>query len=215
MLTVLLDAAAGTFPPVDGEVVFMPPLRAGREAVLSLTGRAYVATRLSEGDFAELPLDGFGAALAPGVLACLAGTHGEVGVVDATLVAFGVDGGGLPARCDLDGHPRVRHARALREDVRVYGDGRGLVTIARGLAGRAELSVETRSGSQERGAGRGLIRVVRPTRSRMSSASQILPMSRRTAAGKAGCLDELLDAARHQDLRERSRHRPSGSKQSG
>lgn len=58
---------------------------------------------------------------------------------------------------DYDDHPRVRGARHHRRDVRVLGDGRGLVTIGTGLAGRTELSVETVSGDPGRGAGRELI----------------------------------------------------------
>lgn len=125
-------------------MVFVPPLRPDLEAVVSLTGRAYLATGLCRADFGEQPLDGFGATLAPGVLARLAGDGGEVGVLDATLVGRGVAGAGLPVRHDVEDHPRVRHARAIREDVHVYGDGRGLVTLARGLAGRTELSVASR-----------------------------------------------------------------------
>lgn len=159
LLSVLHNAAAGRFPPADGGVVFVPPLGPGLEAVLSLTGRAYLATSLSAADFDGVALDGFGAALDPAVLLRLAGTGGEVGVIDATLVAFGTGPvqQSLPRRTDLDAHPRVQHARKLREDVHVYADDRGLVTIARGLAGRTEMSVETLDG-HEQGTGRSLIR---------------------------------------------------------
>lgn len=156
LLSVLTDAAADRFPPVDGRVVFMPPPRPGLEAVVSLTGRVYLLTSLTAPDFAGLPLDGFGAALAPEVLLRLAGRGGTVGVIDTTLVARGTGRGGPPPRTDLDAHPRVRHARALREDVRVHGDGRGLVTVARGLAGRTDMSVEA-APAHARGAGRSLV----------------------------------------------------------
>lgn len=158
LLGVLREAASGRFPPADGDVVFVPPLRPGLEAVVSLTGRAYLATELSALDFGGLRLDGLGAALAPAVLLRLAGAAGKVGVIDASLAARGTghSGDALPLRADLDGHPRVQHARSLREEVRVYGDARGLVTVARGLAGRTELSVEAADG-QEPGAGRSLI----------------------------------------------------------
>lgn len=156
LLSVLTDAASGRFPTVDGGVTFMPPLRPGLEAVVSLTGQVFLATSMAAPDFADLPLDGFGAALNPAVLLRLAGDGGVVGVVDATLVARGTGRGGPPPRADLDAHPRVEHARALRDEVQVFGDDRGLVTVARGLAGRTEISVETAPG-QERGAGRSLI----------------------------------------------------------
>lgn len=149
LLAVLLAAADGEFPPADGAAVYLPPLPRGLAAVVSLTGRVYLAT-----DHRLTGLDGFGSALAPEVLRHLAGPHGTVGVLDATLVRRGVGGGDLPVRTDLAEHPRVRHALELREDVRVHGDERGLVTVAAGLAGRTELSVEAFGP----GEGRGLIR---------------------------------------------------------
>jgi hypothetical protein len=152
LLAVLLDAARGVFPPADGRVVFLPPLDGGHAAVVSLTGRAYVASERT-----LLGLDAFGSALRPAVLSALAGPGGEVETLDVTLVAHGLGGAGLPVRHDLDDHPRVRHARAWRSRVRVHGDGRGLVAVACGLAGRTELSVEL-AGVGERGVGRGLIR---------------------------------------------------------
>jgi GNAT superfamily N-acetyltransferase len=94
----------------------------------------------------------------PAVLQRLAGAVGRIGVIDATLAAVGVGGGGLPEQSGLDEHPRVQLARALRKDVRVYGDERGLVTLARGLAGRTELSIEVRADQQGHGHGRSLIR---------------------------------------------------------
>lgn len=152
LLAVLVDAAAGLFPPADGRAVFLPQLDDGRAAVVSLTGRVYVASGRT------LPgLDAFGSALQPSTLSALAGPSGEVDTLDVTLAAHGLGGGALPARTDLDDHPRVRLARTLRRDVRVHGDERGLVTIARGLAGRTELSVEL-TGTGERGVGRELIR---------------------------------------------------------
>ena len=153
----LLAAADGVFPPVDGRVVLVPPLPGGLEAVVSFTGHAAVATALAGPDLADLALDGFGAALQPAVLLRLAGAGGSVGVIDLTLVARGVGGGRLPARHDVDDHPRVRHARGLRRNVRVHGDERGVVTLADGLAGRLEVSVEAPSDRQGTGAGRELV----------------------------------------------------------
>lgn len=148
LLDVLLAAADGVFPPADGRVVYLPPLPRAAAAVVSLTGRAYLAT-----DCRFSGLDGFGSALQPAVLRRIAGER-EVGTLDVTLVARGLGGGTLPARDDLDDHPRVRLARALREEVHVYGDDRGLVTVAAGLAGRTEMSVEVATP----GTGRTLIR---------------------------------------------------------
>ncbi|GLZ81579.1 N-acetyltransferase [Actinorhabdospora filicis] len=143
LLPVLLDAADGVFPEADGTVEILPPLPGGLECSLALTGRAYVATALPDAEVAALAPDGFGGSMAPDFLRGLAGPGGEIGVLDAVLVARGTGGGTLPARGDLAGHPRVRHALGLRAGVRVHGDERGLVTLAAGLAGRLELSIET------------------------------------------------------------------------
>ncbi len=154
LLSLLLEAAAGSFPPVDGQAQFLPPLGSGLEAVVSFTGRAYLVTAMLPEAFADLHPDGYGAALAPAVLQRLAG-HGEIGVLDVILVSRGTGGNRLPARADLDDHPRVLHARSLRQQVRVFGDERGVVTVASGLAGRTELSVQT--WPDRHGTGRGLI----------------------------------------------------------
>ena len=156
LLDVLLAAARGAFPPVDGRAVLLPPLSGGLEAVVSFTGHALLATALTAADLDDLALDGFGAALDPAVLQRLAGAGGSVGVLDATLVGRGLGGGDLPARSDLEDHPRVQHARALRQDVRVHGDERGLVTLAEGLAGRLEVSVEAAPDTPS-GTGRELV----------------------------------------------------------
>jgi len=156
LLPVLLEAAAGRFPPDDGAVVVLPPLAPGLEAVVSLTARAYVCTALPEHEALHRVPDAYGSATDPGTLLALA-RGGTVGVLDATLVRQGAGGQPvLPVRHDLDDHPRVRHARAVRRDVVVRGDERGLVTLASGLAGRRELSVQAvRLGTGE---GRSLIR---------------------------------------------------------
>ncbi len=157
LLPVLLEAAAGRFPPDDGAVVVLPPLAPGLEAVVSLTARAYLCTALPEDEALRRGPDAYGGATDPGTLLALA-RGGTVGVLDATLVREGAGGEPvLPVRHDLDNHPRVRHARAVRRVV-VRGDERGLVTLATGLAGRRELSVQAlRPGTGE---GRSLVRDV-------------------------------------------------------
>lgn len=86
--------------------------------------------------------DAYGIAPDPDTLLALA-RGGAVGVLDATLVCEGTgERQVLPVRHDLGDHPRVRHARAVRRDVVVRGDERGLVILGTGLAGRRELSVQ-------------------------------------------------------------------------
>ncbi|MBA3523036.1 MAG: hypothetical protein H0T85_00470 [Geodermatophilaceae bacterium] len=144
LLPVLLDAAAGRFPRVDGGVDLLPPLPGRLAAVVSMTGHAFIATHRAAAAFTDLVPDGYGRSLLPAVLHRLAGDGGDVGVLDVTLVHPGRGGGAqlLRRRVDLDGHPRVQHARALRRGVVVYADERAVLTLARGLAGRTELSIE-------------------------------------------------------------------------
>src|SRR5680860_932737 len=142
----LVDAAAGSFPAPDGGWHRVPPWRDGVEAVLAFTGHAVLAVGddVDDGTLAALAPDGFGGAHHPRVVTTLAGA-GWVDALDAVLVARGRGGpSSLVERPDLSEHPRAVHARRLRDDVRVLGDadGRGFVTLATGLGGLAEVSVE-------------------------------------------------------------------------
>lgn len=157
LLPVLVAAADGAFPPVDGAAVLLPPLADGVQAVVSFTGRAFVATSLHRAEFTDVAMDGYGGALHPQLLLHLAGRRGAVGLTNLMLAGRGHGRGGLPERDDAAAHPRVRYALALRRDVRVYGDERGLVTLALGVAGRRELSIEVEASRHGTGAGRALV----------------------------------------------------------
>lgn len=155
LLAFFINAANGRFPPVDGRVTVLPPLPGGLECSVAFTGHAVVATALTEKAVHAQGPDGFGASLSPDFLLYLAGPTGWIGVLDATLTARGT--GGQPRLARLTGaddHPRVRHAKSLRTNVEVYGDERGLVTLADGLAGRRELSIELH-GAHDGGRGLG------------------------------------------------------------
>jgi pimeloyl-ACP methyl ester carboxylesterase len=155
LLGYFLDAADGRFPPADGGVSVVPALPGGLECSVAFTGHAVIATALPSAEVHTRRPDGFGASLAPDFLRYLAGPTGEIGVIDATLVGRGTGGTArLKPLTDADDHPRVRHARYFRTNVRVFGDERGLVTLADGLAGRVELSVELHH-PQDGGDGRG------------------------------------------------------------
>lgn len=137
------DAADGRFPPVDGRVTVVPALGRGLECSVAFTGHAVVATGLPGEAVDARGADGFGGSMAPDFLRFLAGPGGWIGVLDAVVVARGAGGpAALGEREGLADHHRVRHARELREDVRVFGDERGFVTLAAGLAGRLELGIE-------------------------------------------------------------------------
>jgi hypothetical protein len=156
-----LDVADGRHPPVDGGVTFLPALDDGREAVVAFTGHAVIASRLGRADLVDLRPDGFGGALAPTVLLRLA-AGGAVGTIDVTMVTSGVGpspgtGPSLERTSHWEEHPRVAHARRLRRDVEVFGDERGFVTLAHGLGGRRELSIEIVGAHHGSGVGRGLL----------------------------------------------------------
>ena len=158
LLTHLLSAADGQFPQVDGLCTILPPLADGLECSVAFTGHAMVATALSDEVVRSQQPDGFGGSLAPDFLRWLAGERGWIGVHDVIMVARGHGGGGLPELADASNHPRVQHANLLRRNVRVYGDDRGIATLADGLAGRQEMSIEAVPDGQGRGWGRSLLR---------------------------------------------------------
>jgi hypothetical protein len=161
LLEELLAAARGSFPPVDGGVTVVPALDGGLEAIVAFTGHAVIATALSRDELMLAGADGYGGATSADVQRAIAGPEGWIDVHDVTLVGSGLGDDGsrplLPRRDDLTGHPRVTHASRIRSDVRVYGDDRGLVTLACGLAGRPELSLELAPERQGAGEGGGLL----------------------------------------------------------
>jgi hypothetical protein len=161
LLDRLLAAARGSFPPVDGGVTVVPALDGGFEAIVAFTGHVVIATSLSLAELLDAGADGYGGATSPDVQRAIAGPDGWIDTHDVTLVASGLGDDGsrplLASRDDLMEHPRVAHARRIRSDVRVHGDDRGLVTLARGLAGRTELSLELVPERLGAGEGAGLL----------------------------------------------------------
>jgi len=160
LLEILHDAAHGRFPPPDGGVTFLPVHRPGVEAIVAFTGHAFVMSELGPGDFTDLELDGFGLAQRPEAQLRVA-RGGRVGVIDATMVwlprSLASDGITDLSETDaFDDHPRVRHARSMRSDVRVFAGDDGLITLSIGLAGRQEMGVAAFEPGQ--GSGRRLIR---------------------------------------------------------
>lgn len=154
----LIAAAHGSFPDVDGLVDVYPPDESGTVACVEFTGHSVVLTDRDHDDVMAHGADGYGGATHPDLLRWLAGPTGTIGCHDAVLVAPGTGGGSLPARDDLEHHPRVARARRHRRDVRVHGDEFGLVTIGVGLVGRWEVSVELFDPVRApNGAGSGLI----------------------------------------------------------
>lgn len=164
LLSALLAAARGRFPDVDGGVTFVPPHREGIGAIVAFTGHAFVMTDLGPADFSDIELNGFGLAHRPEAQLRLA-RGGRIGVIDATTVWLpgrDVPSGEVAAVEERDAsgdHPRVRHALAIRTEVRVFEGPEGLITIASGLAGRQEMSVEASRPGE--GSGRRLIKAAK------------------------------------------------------
>lgn len=181
LLKVFLDAAEGRFPDPDGGVTFLPVHRPGVEAIVALTGHAFVMSALGRDDFADLELDGYGLAQRPEAQLRVA-RGGRVGVVDATMVWVpplhsGERAAAVAESAAFDDHPRVRHARSIREDVRVFAGAEGLITLSSGLAGRQEMGVA--SFEPGRGSGRRLIRAAQ------SIADPDVPLFAAVAPGNA------------------------------
>lgn len=156
LLPVLIAAAEGRFPPIDGAVEVMPPDDAGTWAVVEFTAHAYVLGDVDAVDLAERGADGFGGAAHPDLLHYLAGPAGWIGSHDAVVVrpAGRTGEAPLPLLTGADDHPRVQRARRHRRHVTVRGDGAGLAVVGSGLAGRTEISVELYDRSHG-GAGEG------------------------------------------------------------
>lgn len=163
---VLHDAALGRFPPPDGSITVVPPDRTtGLHAVLSFTAHAVVVTDLDRHAVLATGIDAYGHATDPSVLLALAGEQRACDVLDVSLARRGAGVGidqpdvhGLRETDEHDDHPRVRYARRLRRDVRVFADDTGLITLGRGIGGRTELGLELFDGTAGRGLGASLIR---------------------------------------------------------
>ncbi|WP_218606314.1 N-acetyltransferase [Pseudonocardia abyssalis] len=151
-----MDAADGRFPEPDGTWIRVAPWRPGVEAVVAFTGFAVLAV---DGPVPG-PVDGFGGAHDPRLIAALAGPDGWIDSLDAVLVARGTGGPPvLVGRPDLVGHPRAAFARAVRDDVRVLGRPTGdeIAVLGRGIAGLTELSMEVPPAVRG-GTGRAMVR---------------------------------------------------------
>jgi GNAT superfamily N-acetyltransferase len=178
-------ASIGNFPPADGGFEVLPPVRDGEHTVVAFTGHALITTAASPSAVLERHPDGFGGATAPAFLMWLAGEEATIGSLDVLLCASGRGSSTLTERHDLDDHPRVRHARRLRDDVKVYGDACGLVTLGRGLGGLPEISVEVDPQLRNRRIGRTLIGTVSAWLKRENSSSPKLPPATRSRCARS------------------------------
>jgi FR47-like protein len=166
LLTLLLEAAAGRFPPPDGTVEVLPSPPGPSDAVVAFTAHSVVASPFGPEELLpRLDPDDLGAATRAEFLAWLAGRLGtRAGMHDMVFVAPHPDAGeespALVPRDDLLDHPRLERSRLYRRDLRCYSDpdDRALVVVGRGLAGRWEMGLEIKPEHREMGLGRSLAR---------------------------------------------------------
>jgi len=155
-LAVLLDdAARGRFPDPDGLVEVLPPAGTAM-AVVGFTAHYAIAVNLPEEWVRErLPEGDLIAPLSAPFLAELGSKIGRRDDgIDAVLAAGGLEGEPALAETGAAAHPRAVRAFARRDEVRVFeGDG-AVVTFGRGLAGRAEVSIEVEPAARGRGVAR-------------------------------------------------------------
>lgn len=158
LTSMILDAADGRFPPVDGGWSRTRPWHRGLEGAVAFTGHAVLAlgADVSDAEVDAAGVNGFGGAHDPRATAGFAGT-GRIGILDVLMVARGTGTNDqappLVQRPDLREHPRVRHAALTREQISVLGfddpSDTSLVTLGRGIAGLPELGMELMGSGSE------------------------------------------------------------------
>jgi GNAT superfamily N-acetyltransferase len=166
----IIAAAAGRFPAVDGGWHRVPPWRPGLEAVFAFTGHAVLALadERSESTLGNFAVDGFGGAHDPRLVSALAGADGWIDSLDLVLAGRGTgrnmepDLAGLVPRPDLASHPRARYAATIRSAPRAFGYSdlacSTVVILSEGVAGLGELSFELDPSQRGTGQGTALVR---------------------------------------------------------
>lgn len=161
----LQDAAAGRFPPPDGQVTLVPPPAHRDAGVIGFTAHAVI---FIDADPAwvtvQLPAGDLAGPLSPAFLHALCERTGrQAHSVDMLCVGPSLPG---PPRitvapeADL-AHPRIARALRYRDDVRAWRADGGLLVIGRGVAARWEVAVEVDPGRRRAGLGRALATAAR------------------------------------------------------
>jgi hypothetical protein len=193
LLSLLKQAASGSFPLGSGEVEVLPPPSGPCDAVVALTGYSVVAAGVTEGWVQErVPRDDLTGPMRPDFVAALAEELGaKPGSIDVLLAAPGLDSAPVVELSEVErGDVRTARARRYRNEVRCYADrgGTGIVNLGRGLDGRLDLSVELPPESRSTGRGRKIIEAART----LASPGEFLFAS--IAPGNARCLRAALAA---------------------
>ena len=167
----LRHAAAGRFPPANGEVTVLPQPSARDAGVLGFTAHAVVFAD-ADPDWvrSQIRPDDLGAPLQPPFLQALcARTRRVAGSIDLLCVAERLPGQPPLALCPLDlwagppsgHHPRIERAFGYRDDVRAWAADGGVVLLGRGVAGRWETAIEVDADRRGHGLGRVLATAAR------------------------------------------------------
>lgn len=168
----VLDAVAcGVLPPTDGRTTVVPQHSPRHAGVLAFTAHSVVFTdedpRWVHDTLRTVGCDPLAATMNARFLAALMDRTGRShDTIDALLVAGPLPGRPALALEEIEEitdarHPRVRHARRRRHDVRAWAVRGGVVVLGRGVAGRLEVSVEVDEGVRHRGLGRELVAAAR------------------------------------------------------
>lgn len=157
---VLRDAAAGRFPPANGEVTVLPAPSPRDSGVIGFTAHAVVFTDADPAWVrARLPDDDPSRPLSPAFLHALSThTQREAHIIDMLCAAWpksGRPGISLSPEPDL-AHPRIARAMRYRDDVRAWRTDGGVVLVGRGVAARWEVAIEVDPGCHGHGLGRTL-----------------------------------------------------------
>lgn len=129
-----------------------------------MTGHAVLALdAVSRDEVLALGADGFSGAHDPRLITAIAGSSGWVDSLDVLLGRRGMSTPGpLIDRPDLAEHPRARHARDVRVNVRVLGlpdpQRRAVVMVSQGIGGLPEISFELETAQRGARQGAALVR---------------------------------------------------------
>ena len=190
----LSEAAAGRPPTPDGTVDILPSLGAGLDdAVLAFNGHLVITTGLPANEVrAHFPDGDYLAWCDPRSMLWLSErAQRGLGTADV-LLATAARSGAPPVDLvplDVD-HPRLEEGRLRRSEGQAWAtaDGAGMVSVARGLAGRWELAYEVEPRARGRGLGVALVRAAR----HLVPAGEVLWAQ--TAPGNVASLRGLLAA---------------------
>jgi hypothetical protein len=166
VLSLLEQAAGGSFPIDSGDIEVLSSPSGPCDAVVALTGHSIVAAEVTERWVNDrVPRDDLTGPMRPDFVAALAAELGaKPGSIDVLLAAPGL--GSVPP-VELSevkhGDARTRRARRYRSDVRSYADrdSGGVANLGRGLDGRLDLSIELPAESRSAGNGRKIVEAAR------------------------------------------------------